>query len=209
MNLQLHVLIDPLQMSLESLPYNIQQMAQGGASVIQLRGKSATTRELLDYGQVVKKLCQQFGLTFIVNDRVDVALALEADGVHVGQDDMPVKIVRKLAPLMHVGLSVSSLEEILGAKNCPPDYFGLGPVFATLSKSDAGKPLGVDQTKQLTQVANEMAPVVAIGGINQNNVDQVWRTGISGVAVISAVIQATDKKQACEQLLAPDKYHNQ
>ncbi|PSR24964.1 MAG: thiamine phosphate synthase [Sulfobacillus thermosulfidooxidans] len=203
MNLQLHVLIDPVQMSRESLPENMKQMAEGGASIIQLRAKSATTRELLDYGQVVKELCQQFRLTFIVNDRVDIALALEADGVHVGQDDMPVAIVRKLAPSMLVGLSVSSLQEIMEAKNCPPDYFGLGPVFATLSKRDAGEPLGIDHTKKLTQVANTIAPVVAIGGINQNNVDQVWRVGVRGIAVISAVMHAPDKKQACEELLAP------
>ncbi len=201
MNLQLHVLIDTRTISIGDLPREIEGMAQGGASVIQLRGKLATTKQLLIYGRVVRELCSQNHLTFIVNDRLDVALALEADGVHVGQEDMPVKVVRKLAPSLVVGLSAGSLTEIEDSAQCPPDYFGVGPVFATLSKGDAGSPLGIEATADLVKKASAMAPVVAIGGINSKNAGRVWKTRIQGIAVISAVMNVPDKKEACRQLL--------
>jgi thiamine-phosphate pyrophosphorylase len=194
--------MDTVTISPGDLPREIGNMAQGGASVIQLRGKSATTRQLLDYGRVVRELCLQNHLAFIVNDRLDVALALEADGVHVGQDDMPVSIVRKLAPSLTVGLSAGSLQEIECAADCPPDYFGLGPVFATLSKDDAGMPLGTEKTVRLVKRAAAIAPVVAIGGINPENAAQAWKSGVDGVAVISAVMNASDKRTQCLRLLA-------
>ncbi len=203
MNRQLHVLIDTMTLPLESLPHDIHQMALGGASVIQLRSKSATTRELLAYGKVLKDLCRQYQLTFIVNDRLDVAMALEADGVHMGQDDMPVILAREMAPTMVIGLSVGSLENILEAENCPPDYFGLGPVYATSSKNDAGEALGTVRVAEWVRTAGAIAPVVAIGGINPANVAGVWRSGVQGIAVISAVVHSSDKKKACTQLLHP------
>ena len=201
MNLQLHVLIDTLTIPIDDLPREIESMGQGGASVLQLRGKSATTRELLDYGAVLRELCSKNHLSFVVNDRLDIAMALEADGVHVGQEDMPVAMVRKLAPSLTVGLSVGSVAEIDDARAFPPDYFGLGPVFATLSKNDAGNPLGIAASLDLVKKASAVAPVVAIGGIHSKNVAEVWKTRVQGIAVISAVMNASDKKEACLRLL--------
>ncbi|POB09526.1 thiamine phosphate synthase [Sulfobacillus sp. hq2] len=200
MDLSLHVLVDPFALSEESLRSGVQAIALGGATVVQMRSKDRSTRELIDGGRMLKELCQKYGLAFIVNDRVDVALALGADGVHVGQDDMPVSMVRTLASQLTVGLSVSSLQEVLAAEASPPDYFGMGPVFATASKSDAGPAVGTSKLREWTRVAQAMAPVVAIGGISLENAGAVWQCGVNGIAVISAVWQAADKQEACRRL---------
>ncbi len=200
MDLSLHVLIDPVGMTGQDLRRSLQEVAAGGATVVQMRGKERTTRELMDTGAAVQKLCRLYGLAFVVNDRVDVALALGADGVHVGQDDMPVHAVRTLAPYLTVGLSVGSLAEVLAARDCLPDYFGMGPVFQTASKSDAGEAVGIARLREWTQEAGTLAPVVAIGGITRDNAAEVWQCGVDGIAVISAVWQADDKTGACRAL---------
>ncbi|MCY0881173.1 MAG: thiamine phosphate synthase, partial [Firmicutes bacterium] len=127
MTTMLHVLMDPGQVRLADIPAFCQAIRQGGASVVQLRGKKSTTRELIIYGQALRQATQACALRLVVNDRVDVALAVSADGVHVGQDDMPVDRVRRLAPHLWVGLSVSTAEELEEARRTRPDYIGLGP----------------------------------------------------------------------------------
>ena len=202
MDLTLHVLLDPARVAAGRIESFAAAVKAGGATVIQLRGKTASGRELVEYGRRLRQACRRHGLGLIVNDRVDVALAISADGVHLGQDDMPVAVARRLAPHLVVGLSVGSLAELPSAWADRPDYFGIGPVYRTSSKADAGEALGLAGFSAIQRAARESGPVVAIGGIDRHNVAPLWELGVDGVAVISAVVGAADWTQACRDLRA-------
>ncbi|AVX20102.1 MULTISPECIES: thiamine phosphate synthase [Carboxydocella] len=171
----------------------------GGATVIQLREKNLSGRELVAAGLALKELAHRYGATFIVNDRVDIALAVDADGVHLGQDDLPVTMARQImGPDKIIGLSTHSWEQALAASKLPVDYIGVGPVFPTSSKPDAEKPVGLSLVQR---VARELSvPFVAIGGINAGNIQQVLAAGARNVAVISAVVAAPDVTAAAREL---------
>ena len=172
---------------------------EGGATAIQLRDKEATTRELIEAGLALRELTREWGVAFIINDRVDVALAVDADGVHVGQDDMPAKLARKLVgPDKIVGVSASTIEEALQAEADGADYISASPVFATPTKPDAAPPTGLEGLRAIVEAVR--IPVVAIGGINESNVEEVIRAGAAGVAVISAVVGAPDIAAAARRL---------
>jgi thiamine-phosphate pyrophosphorylase len=171
----------------------------GGATVIQLRDKTASTRLLIEEGLALRALTRVRGALLIVNDRVDVALAVEADGAHVGQDDMPVGFARRLlGPHRILGVSAATMEEADEALAGGADYLGVGPIFPSLGKADAGPATGVDL---LTELAERYAtPLVAIGGITAENATAVVRAGACGVAVITAVVSAEDITAASRQL---------
>jgi thiamine-phosphate pyrophosphorylase len=171
----------------------------GGATVIQLRNKTASTRMLIEEGRVLRTLTRERDALLIVNDRIDVALAVEADGAHVGQDDMPVAFARRLlGPHRILGVSAANREEAEAAVAEGADYLGVGPIFPSLGKSDAGPATGVHL---LTELANRYkTPVVAIGGIAAENALEVIQAGASGVAVITAVVYAEDIATATRQL---------
>lgn len=198
----LHVLVDPKQVLLEDVPSLCGALRAGGATVVQLRGKHSDGKELIRYGKAFRRATWETGLLLIVNDRVDIAMVVAADGVHVGQEDIPVAEVRRLSPTLMVGLSVGTEDELQVAAGAQPDYIGMGPVYPTPSKQDAGKPLGIMGFSQLSQRARKVAPVVAIGGIAVSNAQAVWDSGADGLAVISAVMSAADKRAACQALLA-------
>jgi len=165
----------------------------GGASVLQLRDKEATTRQLLEWARAIRDLTLRTGTLFIVNDRVDIALAADADGVHVGDDDMPVPVARRLLGSGKIiGRSVANEEEALRAVAEGADYVSIGSVFATSTKPDAGEPVGVDMVKRVRQVLPPDFPLVAIGGINLQNAASVFEAGADAVAVVSAVACADD-----------------
>jgi thiamine-phosphate pyrophosphorylase len=171
----------------------------GGATVIQLRDKTASTRMLIEEGLALRALTRERGALLIVNDRVDVAVAVEADGAHVGQDDMPAGFARRLlGPNRILGVSVATMEEAEEAVAGGADYLGVGPIFASLGKADAGPPTGVDL---LTGLAGRYTtPLVAIGGITAENAREVVQAGACGVAVITAVVNAEDITAASRQL---------
>lgn len=172
---------------------------EGGATIIQLRDKETSTRELIEAGLALRKLTWERGVAFIVNDRVDVALAVDADGVHVGQDDMPAKLARRLVgPNKIVGISASTLEEALRAEADGADYVSASPVFATPTKPDAPPPTGLEGLRAIAEAVH--VPVIAIGGINASSVEGVIRAGADGVAVISAVVAAPDIAEAARGL---------
>lgn len=202
MDLTLHVLLDPARIAAGRIESFAAAVKAGGATVIQLRGKTASGRELVEYGSRLREATRRHGLGLIVNDRVDVALAISADGVHLGQEDIPVALARRLAPHLTVGLSVGSLAELPLSRADRPDYFGIGPVYRTSSKADAGEALGLAAFAALRRAAREAGPVVAIGGIDRHNVGPLWELGVDGVAVISAVVGAADWAQACRDLRA-------
>lgn len=177
----------------------VQAAIAGGVSIVQLRDPEAKTGRLVDEARALLRLLRPAGIPLIVNDRVDVALAADADGVHVGQLDMPVADARKLlGPNRILGLSISSLAELERAQLDGVDYLGVGPIFATQTKPDAAPPIGLAELAQI--VARTRLPVAAIGGVHLANAAQVIEAGAVGVAVVSAICAAPDPAAATREL---------
>jgi thiamine-phosphate diphosphorylase len=195
----LYVLTDPNLSRGRSHEEVVREAIAGGAEVIQLRDKSASTRDLIWIGEVLREITRQLGAVFIVNDRVDVALAVDADGVHLGSDDMPIEHARRLMGDRIIGASVDDVQEAIRAVNEGADYVALGPIFPTSTKPDAGSVRGVGMIRRIKEAVN--VPLVAIGGINLDNVSQVVEAGADSVAVISAVVAATDIRHAARALV--------
>lgn len=172
----------------------------GGAQVIQLRDKEHTAKELVKEGLALRELTNREKVLFIVNDRVDVALAIDADGVHLGQDDLPVKLARKiLGKDKIIGVSIGNIEEAIQGVEDGVDCISVSPVFSTTTKLDAGEGLGL---RLITEVKNRLdVPIIAIGGITKDNIAQVARAGADCAAVISAVVTADDVEAAALRLL--------
>ncbi|WCN39379.1 thiamine phosphate synthase [Aneurinibacillus uraniidurans] len=171
----------------------------GGVDVIQLREKKAPLGDIIETGRKLRELCRDHGVLFIVNDRVDVALLLEADGVHVGQDDLPADETRRLVGSdMFIGVSASSMEEAQRALELGADYLGVGAIYATNSKSDAGAPVTPQLIADIRAITS--VPLVGIGGITAGNCAEVMEHGADGVAVISAIVGASDPQAAAAEL---------
>jgi len=171
----------------------------GGVSMVQLRGSRADLRQLLADALALRKIAAARGIPFVVNDHVDIALAADADGVHVGQADMPVTVARRLLGKDKIiGLSVTREVELADPSLGLADYIGLGPVFPTRTKSDAAPALGLDRFQAIrTRIA---LPVVAIGGITRENAGDVMAAGADGIAVVSAICSAADPRDAAAAL---------
>jgi thiamine-phosphate pyrophosphorylase len=161
---------------------------QGGVDILQLREKNMSAKKILELGRKLKQLCSEYGATFIVNDRIDIATILQADGVHLGQDDLDVKSAREiLGDKCIVGVSTHAPEQALKAVEDGADYIGVGPVFATPTK-EGRIPVGLDYVKWVSE--NIAVPAFAIGGIDGENVDEVINAGAKRVAVVRAIINA-------------------
>ena len=172
---------------------------EGGATVVQFREKEGTTREMIEKGRALHAITESAGVPLIVNDRLDVALAIEAEGVHVGLDDMPLPLARRLlGPRCLVGYSPNTVEAALRGQQEGANYLGVGDVFGTPSKPDAGQPIGVEGLAAIVEAVS--IPVVAIGGITIENAAAAARAGAAGVAVISAVMGAVDPAAAARRL---------
>ncbi|OAN45050.1 thiamine phosphate synthase [Chloroflexus islandicus] len=179
----------------------IEAAIAGGATVVQYREKAASTRQMIAEAQVLRELTRRAGVPLIVNDRLDVALAIDADGVHVGQDDMPAAVARRLiGPDKLLGVSAANLAEAMQAVQNGADYLGVGPVFATPTKPDAAPPIGMEGLREICR--HVPLPVVAIGGINATNAAAAIAAGAQGIAVVSAVVAAEDVVAAARQLRA-------
>jgi thiamine-phosphate pyrophosphorylase len=174
------------------------QVIKGGAKTIQLRDKISSKRELLRLAQQLKPLCVDNNVLFIVNDHLDIALAADADGLHLGQDDLPIREARKVLPIdTIIGCSATSLDQAITAAIDSADYIGVGSIFPTTSKKD----IDVCGLKVLKQVVDRIKiPVVAIGGINKSNLHKVMSAGVDAAAIISAVLQAKDPEAATREL---------
>ncbi len=167
------------------------RVVQGGADIVQLRDKDLSDREYYRVAMEMRSVTRGTQTAFIVNDRIDVALASQADGVHLGQDDLPVEVARRLAPGDFViGVSVSSVEEAVSAQASGADYVALGPIFETSTKSDAGPAVGLQLLREIREAVT--IPLIGIGGISLENVHEVIASGADGVAVVSAVVGQTD-----------------
>ncbi len=175
------------------------QAVAGGADVIQLREKTRTGKDLFDIAEEIRKITQQQGALFIVNDRLDIALTSRADGIHLGQDDLPLFAVRAVAPPPFIiGISVASVDEAIRAEDDGADYVAVSPVFSTGSKSDAGPGLGLQMVRDIASAVS--IPVIGIGGIHRGNGKSVFQAGAQGIAVISAVVSQNDITKAAKEL---------
>ncbi len=172
---------------------------EGGADAIQIRDKSSTAYNLGLVTAEIQPLARKFAAALLVNDRVDVALIVGADGAHVGQHDLPAREARRILPRPRlVGVSACTREEAVRAARDGADYVGVGPVFATATKPDSGEPLGLERLAGIALAVD--IPVVAIGGITIDNVAQVFQAGAAGAAVVSAVVSAEDITAAARAL---------
>ncbi len=182
----------------QTLYAQVEAALKGGVSCVQLREKELDEKEFLQEARDICKLCHRYGIPFIVNDRVDIAVACSADGIHVGQEDMAADEVRRLiGEEMILGVSVHTVEEARQAVADGADYLGLGAVFPTATKTD------VEQMPNnlLREICGAVdIPVVAIGGINRNNIKSLSGSGVDGVALVSAIFSATDIKETCREL---------
>jgi thiamine-phosphate pyrophosphorylase len=195
----LYVIIDIAFLKGRNLASVAEQAIRGGAKVIQLRDKDRNVREFLNSAIELRVICVEHNVLFIVNDSLEVALASEADGLHVGQDDLPVDIARRLLPIDKIlGCSARNLDEAKKAKSEGADYLGIGAIYTTTSK-DIAEAIGPDTLREIRRALD--LPLVAIGGINQTNLKAVMKAGADAAAVISAVMGADDVEKATRQLV--------
>jgi thiamine-phosphate pyrophosphorylase len=171
----------------------------GGATVVQLREKDCSTRDFIQQALTIKDFLKTRGVPMIINDRVDVAQAVEADGVHLGQTDMPLEMARGiLGDSMIIGISAESLQDAIEAEKGGADYLGVSPIYVTPTKTDTAPPLGLDGLRAIHKTVR--LPLVGIGGLNKDNSADVIRNGAEGVAVVSAIVAADDPETAAREL---------
>ena len=178
----------------------VRESVEGGATMVQLREKDIDTRDFIELALRLKKVLAPYGVPLIINDRVDVALASDADGVHIGQSDMPYAMARRiLGPDKIIGLSVENFAQIEEANSLDVDYIGVSPVFATPTKTDTAAPFGLEGLRRAVEMS--VHPTVAIGGMNASTAADVISTGTDGIAVVSAIVCAASPRKASEELL--------
>ena len=198
LDLSLYLVTDKSD-DVEKFLMTIEEAIKGGVSVVQIREKTADTLDFYNLALKVKEITEKHNVPLIINDRVDVALAVDAEGVHVGQSDMPCDVTRALVgPDKIVGVSAATIEEARKAESDGADYIGAGAVFPTATKDDAPK----ITKKDLKEIVESISiPVVAIGGITLNNAHELNDTGIAGLSVVSAIMSSENPKKSSEELL--------
>lgn len=197
-NLDLHLVTDRNLSRGRHLLEIVRAAVAGGVRVVQLREKDCSTREFLELGRAVAAELKPRSVPLLINDRVDIALAIGADGVHIGQSDMPYSEARLLlGPKALIGLSVESVADALAAEPFDVAYLGLSPVYATATKSDLKQPLGLSGIREIQAVSRHR--LVAIGGIHAGNTRDILAAGADGVAVVSAICSADDPAQATRE----------
>ena len=178
----------------------VREAVEGGATIVQLREKECPTGEFVALARRLKALLAPLGVPLIINDRVDVALAADADGVHIGQSDMPYEDARRLLGYDKIiGLSVENFEDLERANALDVDYIGISPVYGTPTKSDTAEPFGLEGLQRAVEMSAH--PTVAIGGMNAGTIGEVIAAGADGVAVVSAICSAPSPREAAQELL--------
>ncbi len=176
----------------------VERFIEGGAKIIQLREKYASPKEFYESAKEALKIARRQNVKIIINDRVDIALALKADGVHLGQTDLPPARARRiLGEKAIIGFSTHNLQQAAEAVKLPIDYLAIGPVFATRTKENPDKSVGIEGVKNVREIVGEF-PIVAIGGINSENYQEVLQAGANSVAVISDLL--SDANKICEKM---------
>ena len=199
----LYAVTDSSWLNGRSLAQDVEDVLKAGATFIQLREKNADYDQMLKLAKEIKALTDKYHVPFVIDDNIDVAVAVDADGVHVGQSDTEAKKAREiLGENKIVGVSAGNIKEAIEAEKNGADYIGIGAMFPTDTKKDHTD-ITFEQAKEITEAVN--IPVVAIGGINKNNILQLKGTGVDGVAVISAIFAQDDRYKAAKELLALSK----
>ncbi|WP_337102072.1 thiamine phosphate synthase [Paenibacillus sp. YIM B09110] len=178
----------------------MEEAIQGGVDIIQLRDKTSAKPELLRKARALRELTRKHGVTFIVNDHIDVAMEVDADGIHLGQGDVSLLDARKIVGDKIIGISTHALQEAWLAQQQGADYIGVGPVYRTATKADVVDPVGVSYVREVTQ--HIRIPFVAIGGIKLNNVDEVIGAGATRICAVSEIVGSSDVKGTCEAFLS-------
>lgn len=179
----------------------VEAAVAGGVTCVQLREKGCGTREFIDEARSIKSVLTDKNIPLIINDRIDVALAVCADGVHLGQSDMHIADARKIGgDYLIIGVSAESIDDALEAERDGADYIGVSPVFATQTKADTAPPLGLEGVQEIRKRID--IPIVGIGGINQSNAASVISAGADGIAVVSAIVSADEPAVAAKNLKA-------
>ena len=194
----LYLVTDRELMFAESIEKCVEQAISGGCTVVQLREKTASSRDFFKMALRVREITSRLNVPLIINDRADIALAVNADGVHIGQEDLPYDAVRQIAGQNKiVGVSVSNLTEAIEAFENGADYLGVGAMFATGTKKDASL-VSIDELKSIR--AKVTIPIVVIGGINKKTIPLFHGTGIDGIAVVSAIVSQDNEAKAAHEL---------
>lgn len=195
----IYPIIDSLLVPFSKIEDVALAIIKGKAKIIQLRSKKITSKDFLETARIIRKITADNGVVFIVNDRVDIALMTDADGVHLGQDDLPVKEARRLLGKNKIiGFSTHNLKEVLTANKLPVDYISFGPIFQTQSKEDAQIPKGLRGLAEVRKAIN--IPIVAIGGITESNLTSVFKEGADSAAMISEILSSADITEKIKRL---------
>ena len=177
----------------------VKAAVDGGVTVVQLREKHCSTREFIEQALAIKNFLKARKVPLIINDRLDVAQAVKADGVHLGQTDMPLEMAKDiLSDSMLIGISAESIEDAIAAEKGGADYLGVSPIYATPTKTDTAPPLGLAGLREIRKAVS--LSLVGIGGLNKENSAEAIRSGADGVAVVSAIVAADDPKAAAIEL---------
>jgi len=199
-NFDLYLVTDRNQTGGRDLLWVLERALEGGVRAVQLREKDLGGRELFVLAEKTKRLCERYQANLFVNDRVDVALGVDADGVHLGGDSMPVRAARELLGAEKlIGVSTHSINEASEAEREKADFILFGPVYFTASKAAYGEPQGLGRLKKVVEKIS--LPVYAIGGVKVGNIAEVKETGVRGIALISAVLSASDPRAATRRIL--------
>ena len=178
----------------------VRAAAAGGVTMVQLREKDIDTRTFVEEALALKGVLAPLGIPLIINDRVDVVLATDADGVHIGQSDMPYETARRLlGPEKIIGLSVENMQQVVQANSFDVDYIGVSPVFATPTKTDTAAPFGIEGLREAVTLSRH--PAVGIGGMNSSTAAQVFAAGAAGIAVVSAIMADDNPGEASRRLM--------
>ncbi|MGV8137665.1 MAG: thiamine phosphate synthase [Mangrovibacterium sp.] len=198
-DLSLYLVTDRSLSKGRPLEWIVDESVKGGVTMVQLREKQATTREIVELALRLRAKLHPLGIPLIINDRLDIALASHADGLHIGQNDMPYELARHLLGKDKIiGLSVENMEQVRHANKLDVDYIGISPIFITNTKTDTQSPFGLTGTSQAAAITRH--PSVAIGGINEMNARQIVEAGANGIAVVSAIMSADDPMKAAQKL---------
>lgn len=182
------------------LLYVIEEAILGGVTIVQLREKDSLTRDFYQLAKQVAEMTKKYQVPLIINDRLDIALAVNAEGLHIGQSDLPYQVARKiLGPDAIIGLSVESIQDAEDAESLDVDYLGISPVFSTNTKTDIAQPLGLEGIKAIRKFSQHK--LVAIGGINKSNTKEIISAGADGIAVVTAICSAQSPRNASNQLI--------
>ncbi|MBN2213603.1 MAG: thiamine phosphate synthase [Bacteroidales bacterium] len=195
----LYLVTDQMLAKGRPVEFIVEQAAKGGATMVQLREKDCSTLDFVNLAILIKKLLDSYHIPLIINDRLDVALASDADGLHIGQEDMPYTIARKiLGKNKIIGLSVENIEQAKVADEFDVDYIGLSPVFVTGTKPELTNSLGLEGVRRIASFSKHC--MVAIGGIHAKNAAEVLKAGANGLAVVSAIVSADDPMKATREI---------